>query len=73
MPTFYVFRKVHYIMAAEFSTVYHKVFTSFKNETAQFKGMLKRCLQAHPIYCIDEFITYKNDSLHSILNLYFGF
>lgn len=41
MLTFYVFRKVHSMLASEFATGYHVSLISLKNEKAQFKVTLR--------------------------------
>jgi hypothetical protein len=60
MPTYLVFKKVHYMMASEFTIVYllHSL-TSLKNEKAKFKVALKRYLNIHSFYSVDEFLCAK--------------
>jgi hypothetical protein len=41
MITFYVFRKVHPMLASEFATAYHVSLISLKNEKAQLKVALR--------------------------------
>jgi len=41
MLTFYVFRKVHPMLASEFATAYHVCLISLKNEKTQFKVALR--------------------------------
>jgi hypothetical protein len=41
MLTFYVFRKVHPMLASEFATANHDNLISLKNEKAQFKVALR--------------------------------
>jgi hypothetical protein len=56
LPTYHAFRKVHSILVSEFSIVYYSV-TNLKNEKAQIKVALRRYLNAHCFYPVDEFLT----------------
>jgi hypothetical protein len=50
-----VFRKVHSILASEFSAVLHGL-PVLKNQMARFKVALRRYLSAHSVYSVDEFL-----------------
>ena len=41
MLIFYVFRKVHPLLASKFVTAYHVSLVSLQNEKAQFKAVLR--------------------------------
>jgi hypothetical protein len=55
-----VFRKVHSILASEFSTVYHVV-SNLKNEKVQSEVALKMNLNIHSFYSVDEFVVCTDD------------
>ena len=59
-----VFRKVHPTLGSEFLTAYHEVFTNLKNEKTQFKVALKKFLNAHSFYSVDELFTCTDDMYH---------
>jgi hypothetical protein len=45
MPTYLVFKKVHFLLASKFSSLPHGV-TIFKNEKVKFKVALRKYLNA---------------------------
>jgi len=47
MPTYLVFKKVHFMLASKFSAVLPHGVTVFKNEKAKFKVALRKYLNAN--------------------------
>jgi hypothetical protein len=50
------------MLASKFSTVYHPILEVFMNKKAQLKVALKRYLNTHCFYSVEEFLMFKNYS-----------
>jgi len=61
MPTYLIFRKGHFMLASKFSTVYHAVRQSLRIKKAKFKAALRKDLNTHSFYPVDEFFMCKDD------------
>jgi hypothetical protein len=68
MPTCYVFREVHCMVASEFYIVYHLPFSLINPniEKAKFKVALRRTLNTHSSYSVDSFFMCEDDPKYCI-------
>jgi hypothetical protein len=62
MPTYLVFKKVHSMPVSEFSTDSLISLISLKNENTKFKLALRKYLNTHSFYSVDEFFMYEDGS-----------
>jgi len=63
LPTFHVFKKVHIMLASKSSSLPSNL-RSLMNKQTQFKVALKRYLNTHSFYSVEEFLTFRNNSLY---------
>jgi hypothetical protein len=61
LPTFHVFKKVHTMFASKSLTLPSNL-RCLINKKAQFKVALKRYLNIHCFYSVEEFLMFRNDS-----------
>jgi len=62
MPTYLVSKKVHFMLASKFSTVFQPCSLAvLKKDKAKFKVALRQYLNTYTIYFVDEFFVYEND------------
>ena len=56
-----VLKKSYFMLATRFSIVYHLVWQSSRITRKKFKAVLRRQLNTHPLYSVDEFLMCTQD------------
>jgi hypothetical protein len=62
LPTSHVFKKSTYYAGIKIFNSLPPNLRSLMNKQTQFKAALKRYLNTHPFYSVEEFLMFKNDS-----------
>lgn len=60
MANLFIFKKVRYMLASKFSSLPHSL-TIFRNEKAKLEVTLRKYLNMHSIYSVDEFLVCKDN------------
>jgi hypothetical protein len=60
MPTYLVFKKSTFYTGIRILKILPCILTILKNEKAKFKVALRKYLNTHSFYSVDEFLMYKD-------------